>query len=133
MARDIGRFGVSPRLAVMLGESYRTAEQALKELVDNAWDADSPSVDISLPSVVGKESKVVIADAGEGMSPTQVRSEYLRIARDRRKDRGARTAKLKRQVKGRKGVGKFAGIIIAEVMEVETRQAGKLSKFTIDR
>lgn len=67
-------------------------------------------------------------DSGEGMSPKQVQEEYLRIDRDRRNDRRARTAKpLSRQVRGRKAVGKFAGIIVAEVTEVETKQAGVVS------
>jgi len=32
-------FRVDPRLAALLGENYRSTEQALKELIDNAWDA----------------------------------------------------------------------------------------------
>ncbi|MDO9381545.1 MAG: ATP-binding protein [Hyphomicrobiaceae bacterium] len=127
-------FGVSPRLAVLLGESYRSAELALKELVDNAWDANAGTVDISIPSALTKDAKIVIADTGEGMSREQVEGQYLRIARDRLKERGTRTGPpFNRQVKGRKGVGKFAGIVIAEVMDVETRQKGKVSRFRIDR
>lgn len=34
-------FKVDPRLAKLLGESYRSTEYALKELVDNAWDAEA--------------------------------------------------------------------------------------------
>jgi hypothetical protein len=37
-------FRVDPRIAEILGESYRSSEQALKELVDNAWDADATKV-----------------------------------------------------------------------------------------
>ncbi len=134
MARNMARFGVSPRLAVLLGENYKTVEHALKELVDNAWDANALSVEVGLPTAMQTEARITITDSGEGMSAKQVQEEYLRIARDRRNDRGARTAKpLNRQVKGRKGVGKFAGIIVAEVMEVETKQAGVVSKFRIDR
>lgn len=134
MPRNMAHFGVSPRLAVLLGESYRTVELALKELVDNAWDANALTVDIRLPPPVAKDARIVIADDGEGMSPKQVQDDYLRIARDRRKDRGARTAPpLNREVKGRKGVGKFAGIIVAEVMEVETKQKGIVARFSIDR
>jgi hypothetical protein len=134
MARNTAHFGVSPRLAVLLGESYRSTALALKELVDNAWDANALSVDIMIPSVMAQDAQIVITDTGEGMSPKQIKEQYLRIARDRLKDRGLRTAPpLKREVKGRKGVGKFAGIIIAGVMDVETRQNGKVSRFRIDR
>jgi hypothetical protein len=134
MVRKAAHFGVSPRLAVLLGESYRSAELALKELVDNAWDANAPTVDIHIPPLMTQDAAIVIADTGEGMSGKQIEDDYLRIARDRLKERGARTARpFNREVKGRKGVGKFAGIIIAQVMDVETRQKGKLSRFRIDR
>jgi HSP90 family molecular chaperone len=134
MVRKAAHFGVSPRLAVLLGESYRSAELALKELVDNAWDANAPTIDIKLPPLMTPDATIVIADTGEGMSAKQIEDHYLRIARDRLKERGARTAPpLSREVKGRKGVGKFADIIIAQVMDVETKQGGKLSRFRIDR
>lgn len=134
MARNNAHFGVSPRLAVLLGESYRTAELALKELVDNAWDANAASVNIEIPSVLTENARIVVSDTGEGMSPRQVREQYLRIARNRLKERGTRTGPpFNREVKGRKGVGKFAGIVLAEVMEVESKQKGKLSRFSIDR
>lgn len=134
MATKPAFFCVSPRLAVLLGESYRSAELALKELVDNAWDANAPTVDIKIPETLAKDRQIIISDTGEGMSRDQIESHYLRIARDRLKERGARTGPpFNREVKGRKGVGKFAGIVIAEVMDVETRQKGKLSRFRIDR
>lgn len=134
MAQNTAHFGVSPRLAVLLGESYRSAEMALKELVDNAWDANAPTIDIAIPSAMTPDAQIVITDTGEGMSTKQIKEQYLRIARDRLKERGTRTASpFNREVKGRKGVGKFAGIIIAEVMDVETKQNGKVSRFRIDR
>lgn len=126
------RFNVSSRLALLLGESYRTIEQALKELVDNAWDADSRSVRIDVPEGPEQEPVISIVDDGEGMSPEQIDTDYLRIARDRRKDRGPRT-KSGRLVKGRKGIGKFAGIIVAGRMELVTRRNGKMSTVVIDR
>lgn len=126
------RFNVSSRLALLLGESYRTIEQALKELVDNAWDADAPIVRITVPEGPEADPAIVIADDGEGMSPVQIDTDYLRIARDRRKDRGPRT-KSGRLVKGRKGIGKFAGIIVAGRMELVTRREGKKSTVVIDR
>ncbi len=134
MPRNMAHFGVSPRLAVLLGESYRTVELALKELVDNAWDANALTVEVHLPAAMAPDAKIIISDNGEGMTEKQVREDYLRIARDRRKDRGARTPPpLSREVKGRKGVGKFAGIIVAEVMDIETKQKGTISRFRIDR
>jgi len=45
--KPMAHFKIDPRLAALLGETYRSTEQALKELVDNAWDADN--VWINLP------------------------------------------------------------------------------------
>lgn len=126
------RFNVSTRLALLLGESYRTIEQALKELVDNAWDADAIQITISVPEGPEVAAQIVLSDNGEGMTPEQIDKDYLRIARDRRKDRGPRT-KSGRLVKGRKGIGKFAGIVVAGHMKVVTRRDGKVSTVVIDR
>lgn len=38
------QFRVDPRLTSLLGETYRSTEHALKELIDNAWDADAETV-----------------------------------------------------------------------------------------
>jgi len=43
------KFRVDPRLASLLGENYRSTEQALEELIDNAWDADAEHVWITIP------------------------------------------------------------------------------------
>lgn len=115
-----------------MGESYRKIEQALKELVDNAWDADALEMTITVPDGPEADAQIVLSDSGEGMTPDQIDSEYLRIARDRRKDRGARTTSG-RLVKGRKGIGKFAGIVVAGRMELVTRRDGQKSTIVIDR
>ena len=49
-------FRVDPRLASLLGESYRSTEQAIKELIDNAWDADAgaPCTNYTSLLVVGQ-------------------------------------------------------------------------------
>lgn len=41
MTRSHLRFQVDPRLATLLSQEYSSSERALKELVDNAWDADA--------------------------------------------------------------------------------------------
>lgn len=125
-------FRVDPRLASLLGETYRSTEQALKELVDNAWDADAESVWINLPEPMTSAS-IVITDDGTGMTEQEVRKEYLAVARDRRSKKGDRTLKKKRLVKGRKGIGKFAGLMAAEVMLLETKTRGVATNITIQK
>jgi DNA mismatch repair ATPase MutL len=71
MARP-AKFHVDPRLAMLLGAAYRSSEQAIQELVDNAWDADAEHVWISLPDAVTSDP-VVVRDDGCGMKEHEVR------------------------------------------------------------
>lgn len=123
-------FKVDPRLASLLGETYRSTEHAVKELVDNAWDADAQTISITLPDPM-TANPIVIEDKGTGMTEQELRNEYLVVANDRRSRKGDRTKQLKRLVKGRKGIGKFAGLMVANVMEIETTARGKTTRVVI--
>ena len=63
-------FKVDPRLASILGESYRSSEYALKELIDNAWDAEATEVHITLPTILS-DDPITITDNGSGMKPAE--------------------------------------------------------------
>lgn len=121
---------MNSRLASLLSQEYSSTEKALKELVDNAWDADADKVSISLPAPMS-DDVIVILDDGTGMTTEEVRSHYLSIASDRRERSGERTAEKQRLVKGRKGVGKFAGLMAASVMKLETNARGIRTSFTL--
>jgi HSP90 family molecular chaperone len=127
---QIARFQVDPRLATLLGEGYRSSERALKELVDNAWDADACLVEIFLPSPMTSD-EIRISDDGSGMTANELRNEYLVVANDRRSRKGERTPRKNRLVKGRKGIGKFAGLMSANIMVVETRARSTLTRLCI--
>ena len=71
---QFANFEVDPRLATLLGESYRSTEQAIKELVDNAWDADAESVRIFLPKPMSTEP-IHVKDDGSGMVEGEIRQE----------------------------------------------------------
>ena len=71
-------FGVAPRLATLLGENHRSTYQAIRELVDNAWDADAETVWISLPEPLGQQ-QIVVEDDGSGMTKAELAKEYLLI------------------------------------------------------
>jgi DNA mismatch repair ATPase MutL len=71
-------FGVDPKLAALLGSSYRSTEQAIKELVDNAWDADASEVRITLPAEMSADP-VIIEDDGSGMTVRESREDYLKV------------------------------------------------------
>lgn len=125
-------FKVDPRLANLLGESYRSTENALKELIDNAWDADATAISVTLPAPMTADP-IIIEDNGCGMTEQDIRNEYLVVARDRRSRKGDRTNNLKRLVKGRKGIGKFAGLMVAGVMETQSSARGKTTMVIISQ
>lgn len=125
-------FKVDPRLASLLGENYRSSELAIKELIDNSWDADANNVWVTLPSILSGRP-IVVVDDGSGMTEQEVRSEYLTVARDRTTTKGEFTSHYKRPVKGQKGIGKFAGLMVAGHMSLETKARGRLTRLEIPR
>lgn len=125
------RFQVDSRLASLLSQEYSSTEKALKELVDNGWDADAENIFVSLPAPMTSEP-IIIKDDGSGMTSEEVERHYLKIAADRRVLRGVRTAIRNRLVKGRKGVGKFAGLMAASSMKLETAAGGFVTSFELE-
>lgn len=126
-------FKVDTKLAELLGETYRSTEYALKELIDNAYDADAESVEIHLPEPLAPNPMIKIIDDGAGMKENEIRSEYLNVANSRLSRKGDTSFKKKRKVKGRKGIGKFSGLMVAETMQIETMSSGVKSTLIIDK
>lgn len=124
------RFLVEPRLLDHFGVAmYNTLEKAIAELAANGYDADASEVVITITP-----KKIVIADNGRGMTPEEVEQDYLRLGRDRRAAENRElTRKRKRPIIGHKGIGKLAGLGIAETMVVKTERLGKRTTLTIDR
>ncbi len=120
---QIAHFKVDPKLASLLGENYRSTELAIKELIDNAFDADASQVWITLPQPLTLDP-IIIRDDGTGMTEQEVREEYLNIASSRVSRKGECTPSKNRKVKGRKGIGKFAGLMVASLMELHTTSKG---------
>ena len=125
-------FRVDPKLAHVLGESYTSSEKALKELVDNAWDAEATEVHVTVPNIL-TDAPILVQDNGSGMKTAELEAEYLNIASPRFSRKGDRTPNLNRTVKGRKGIGKFAGLILASEMELVTQAAGKRTRVLISK
>lgn len=124
-------FKIDPKLAELLGETYKSVEDAIKELVDNAHDADADNIWIKLPEPFEVNPMVEISDDGTGMKEQEVKNEYLKIASSRLSRKGDKSLIKKRKVKGRKGIGKFAGLMVAEAMIVSTKAGGKETRLSI--
>ena len=126
-------FRVNPQLSELLsGDYYSSSEDAILELVNNAWDADATEVSISIPGILDA-SPITISDNGSGMAPMEVESNYLNIAHSRISREGETSAKFGRMIKGKRGIGKFAGLAISNEMAVSTVRIGKRTTFSIRR
>ena len=68
-----------------------------------------------------------------GMTARELRGEYLNIASDKRTRTGERSALYNRKIKGRKGIGKFAGLMVAARMRVESISRGNTCALLIDK
>jgi len=110
---------------------YDRVSAVIAELVSNGYDADATRVVITAPlgtflaSKAGGTAtdlgyKIVVADDGVGMVPTELQKFFLVVGSERRSDpdRGERSRKFNRAVMGRKGVGKLAPFGICRRIEV---------------
>jgi HSP90 family molecular chaperone len=115
-------------------QMYQSPVAAIAELISNAWDADATEVYVELPETLDGDAVVKIRDNGSGMTFAECQRAYLNVGRDRRAEgKGQSNLKL-RPVLGRKGIGKFAGFGIAQVLTLETtsRETGEHTKFALD-
>jgi hypothetical protein len=112
---------------------YVSLPPVLGELVSNSWDADAELVEITLPTgSITDQSEVVVRDYGSGMVESEVRSAYLRIGRNRRKETRQELTPKKRPIMGRKGIGKLAAFGVARLIQVRTIRDGQALCFEMD-
>ena len=107
---------------------YSNVPAVLAEAVANAWDADATRV--SIRTGLG-DSDIRISDDGHGMSVKDVNEKYLRVGYERRKT-GAKTPRFKRDVMGRKGIGKLSLFSIADTVTVHTVKDGQSHAFEMN-
>ena len=97
---------------------YSNVPAVLSELIANAWDADAEKVAID---VAGDKKSITIQDDGCGMSSDDLNKKFLTVGYKRREESGSETAKKKRPVMGRKGIGKLSVFSIAKKIQVITK------------
>jgi signal transduction histidine kinase len=112
---------------------------AVIELVKNAYDADSESVDISLSlekaNIYEKEEdflKFTISDTGEGMSLDIIKNAWMVPATSYKLNKKT-SSKKHRHLQGRKGIGRYASAILGDYLRMETTdRSGETTIIEID-
>jgi len=115
-------------------QMYQSPVAAIAELIANAWDADATEVIVELPESLSGDPRIVVRDNGGGMTFQQCQDRYLNVGRNRRVEDATDSSPGGRPVLGRKGIGKFAGFGIAELLEVDTTsgETGERTVFRLD-
>lgn len=111
------------RIIDQLGtDMYQSPVSAIAELISNAWDADAENVTITYPTenIASPDAEIVIKDNGVGMSFEELQDKYLNIGYNRRGANMQSFTKKGRRIMGRKGLGKFSGFGIANLIEIES-------------
>jgi len=117
-----------PRLLDHIGLAmYSKFTKAIGELVVNGYDADASRVDVDI-----KSGEIIIKDNGSGMDEEGIREGYMLLGADTKR-KVKKTAKFGRLPIGNKGIGKLAGLGIANKISVTTIKDGKEYSFSIDR
>lgn len=123
-------FRPKARLLLLLGDQLiRNPGIAVFELTKNAYDADSPFVNIFMDKIDDRdEGCIVIEDAGTGMDYKTITEVWLEPGTDYRKnqrERGERTPIYNRLPLGEKGVGRFAVHKLGKKIRLITRSKDK--------
>jgi hypothetical protein len=105
---------------------YSNIPAVLSEVVANSWDADARNVYITVD-----DPSIIIEDDGCGMTKDEINEKYLTVGYQRRKA-GEVTQSLRREIMGRKGIGKLSLFSIADVVEVRSRKNGEKAGCILD-
>jgi hypothetical protein len=114
---------------------YQSPVAAIAEMVSNSWDAEAEAVRISLPTELNADSEIIVSDNGNGMTFNECEQRYLKVGWYRRETGdGQKSGEKQRPVLGRKGIGKFAGFGIADIISIDTisKETGERTKFHLD-
>jgi len=97
----------------LLGKGlYSNHWSAIAELVANGLDAKAHNVKIYINMIDKQHSVIEIFDNGSGMAYDDLAEKYVLIGKDKRDDNEL-TDDIKKQMMGRKGIGKLAALYLS--------------------
>jgi hypothetical protein len=109
---------------------YRSFATVIAEAVSNAWDAEAKEINISI-----EKDRLIVMDNGKGMNDEDFQKKFLEVGYSRRNDANNRS---RRNVIGRKGIGKLAMLSISEEVTVLSKKCsyditgGKINNRKLD-
>lgn len=110
-----------------LGERlYEQSIELIRELVNNAYDADATRVDVLIS---GKE--IAVLDNGEGMDMEGLK-QYFNVGSDQKLLHPI-SPKYRRDRIGQFGIGKFASLAAASRFEITTQQGDFAARVVFDK
>ncbi len=112
---------------ITIGERlYSESIELIRELVNNAYDADATEVDIKMT-----DESIEVKDNGSGMDREGLR-QYFNIGSPE-KILKSRSSVYHRDLVGQFGIGKFASLSACECFEVRTQKGDFAAKVTFDK
>lgn len=95
---------------------YRSFATVVAEAISNAWDAEATVVNIHI-----EKDKLTVSDNGKGMSEKDFQGRFLEVGYSRRENPENVS---KRNVIGRKGIGKLAMLSISDSITIISKKNG---------
>lgn len=116
----------------LLGKGlYSNAWTAIAELVANGFDANAKNVKIYINATNKEKSVIEIFDDGYGMGYEDLVNKYTLIGRDKRDDKTI-DEETKRQLMGRKGIGKLAALYLSKRYYLISKTKKESSAWCLD-
>lgn len=108
----------------LLGKGlYSNHWTAISELIANSLDAQASSVNVYFNMVNKEHSTIEIFDDGTGMNYNDLSEKYVVLGKDKREDNSINDD-IKKQVMGRKGIGKLAALYLSRKYYIVSKKLG---------
>ena len=118
---------VDKRHIIALGERlYKESVELLRELINNAYDADATEVLVYIGS-----DRITVQDDGSGMDAEGLK-QYFNVGSDEKVGRAV-SPKYKRERVGQFGIGKFASLAAATRFAVLTQRGDFAAQVVFDK
>lgn len=118
------------------GSVTQKPDNALTELIANAWDAGARNVNITIPEA--EDEKIIIEDDGTGMTEEEFRQRWLTLNYNRIKNQGIDVEfpkdveNVKRKAYGRNGIGRHSMFCFNNTYKLSTWKDGREFSCNID-